>query len=392
MIWARSLYPCCGNFALRKPNDAGAMAVVFGLLLLLIVEQVAGTAAGGGILKLNHRYSGIEGSSLKSGGRGMSQQYFQRLLEHDQARHGRFLTSAVDFPLGGTFDPSVAGLYYTEVGLGTPSKQYVVQVDTGSDVLWVNCQPCVGCPTKSDLGVPLSFYDPHTSSSQSLQCSDPLCAVGKSVNEASCTSENTCAYSFEYGDGSTAEGYYIRDAFQYEQLDGSNSRSNATTEVVFGCSFNQSGQLSSSSQAVDGIMGFGQLDLSVPSQLAAQGKAPHKFAHCLNGEQSGGGILVIGDVVVADMQFTPLVPNASHYNVNLLGISVNSANLSIDPAEFASADSSGAIFDSGTTLAYLPQRAYDTFVRAIVESSTSQPVPYQQETCFIVTGRFVAEP
>ncbi|KAJ7518974.1 hypothetical protein O6H91_20G017600 [Diphasiastrum complanatum] len=310
MIWARSLYPCCGNFALRKPNDAGAMAVVFGLLLLLIVEQVAGTAAGGGILKLNHRYSGIEGSSLKSGGRGMSQQYFQRLLEHDQARHGRFLTSAVDFPLGGTFDPSVAGLYYTEVGLGTPSKQYVVQVDTGSDVLWVNCQPCVGCPTKSDLGVPLSFYDPHTSSSQSLQCSDPLCAVGKSVNEASCTSENTCAYSFEYGDGSTAEGYYIRDAFQYEQLDGSNSRSNATTEVVFGCSFNQSGQLSSSSQAVDGIMGFGQLDLSVPSQLAAQGKAPHKFAHCLNGEQSGGGILVIGDVVVADMQFTPLVPNA----------------------------------------------------------------------------------
>lgn len=44
-------------------------------------------------------------------------------------------------------------LYFTKVGLGTPTDEYYVQVDTGSDLLWVNCAGCSRCPTKSDLGV-----------------------------------------------------------------------------------------------------------------------------------------------------------------------------------------------------------------------------------------------
>jgi hypothetical protein len=45
-------------------------------------------------------------------------------------------------------------LYYTQIRIGSPAKGYYVQVDTGSDVLWVNCIRCDGCPTKGDLGVP----------------------------------------------------------------------------------------------------------------------------------------------------------------------------------------------------------------------------------------------
>jgi hypothetical protein len=44
-------------------------------------------------------------------------------------------------------------LYFAKIGLGNPSKDYYVQVDTGSDILWVNCIGCDKCPTKSDLGV-----------------------------------------------------------------------------------------------------------------------------------------------------------------------------------------------------------------------------------------------
>lgn len=44
-------------------------------------------------------------------------------------------------------------LYYAKIGIGTPSKDYYVQVDTGSDIMWVNCKECKECPTRSSLGV-----------------------------------------------------------------------------------------------------------------------------------------------------------------------------------------------------------------------------------------------
>ena len=58
--------------------------------------------------------------------------------------------NVVDFWAG----PGARSLYYTEVKLGTPPKRYYVQVDTGSDILWVNCITCEQCPRKSGLGVP----------------------------------------------------------------------------------------------------------------------------------------------------------------------------------------------------------------------------------------------
>ncbi|KAA8550278.1 hypothetical protein F0562_001962, partial [Nyssa sinensis] len=42
----------------------------------------------------------------------------------------------VDFPVQGTYDPYLVGLYFTRVQLGSPPKEFYVQIDTGSDVLW----------------------------------------------------------------------------------------------------------------------------------------------------------------------------------------------------------------------------------------------------------------
>jgi len=44
-------------------------------------------------------------------------------------------------------------LYFTKVNLGTPPREFYVQIDTGSDVLWVSCASCVGCPQTSGLQV-----------------------------------------------------------------------------------------------------------------------------------------------------------------------------------------------------------------------------------------------
>ncbi|RWW75561.1 hypothetical protein BHE74_00016408 [Ensete ventricosum] len=74
------------------------------------------------------------------------------------------------------------------------------------------------------------------------------------------------------------------------------------------CGAQQSGDLGSSNEALDGILGFGQSNSSMISQLAASGTARKIFAHCLD-TINGGGIFVIGHVVQPKVKTTPLVPD-----------------------------------------------------------------------------------
>lgn len=73
------------------------------------------------------------------------------------------------------------------------------------------------------------------------------------------------------------------------------------------CSNLQTGELTKSDRAIDGIFGFGQQDMSVISQLSSQGVAPRVFSHCLKGDSSGGGILVLGEIVEPNIVYTSLV-------------------------------------------------------------------------------------
>lgn len=51
-------------------------------------------------------------------------------------------------------------LYTTKVKMGNPPKEFNVQIDTGSDILWVNCNTCSNCPKSSGIGVSvLDFHD-----------------------------------------------------------------------------------------------------------------------------------------------------------------------------------------------------------------------------------------
>lgn len=55
------------------------------------------------------------------------------------------------------FSPCNFSIYYTKVKLGSPPREYNVQIDTGSDILWVTCSSCNNCPQISGLGVDLIF-------------------------------------------------------------------------------------------------------------------------------------------------------------------------------------------------------------------------------------------
>lgn len=54
-----------------------------------------------------------------------------------------------------------------------------------------------------------------------------------------------------------------------------------------------------------------------------------------------------------------------HYNLNLQSISVNGQTLPIDQSAFSTSSNKGTIVDTGTTLAYLTEAAYDPLINAV---------------------------
>ncbi|KAG4979912.1 hypothetical protein JHK85_033870 [Glycine max] len=320
------------------------------------------------------------------------------LRARDSLRHRRMLQSTnyvVDFPVKGTFDPSQVGLYYTKVKLGTPPREFYVQIDTGSDVLWVSCGSCNGCPQTSGLQIQLNYFDPRSSSTSSLiSCSDRRCRSGVQTSDATCSSQNNqCTYTFQYGDGSGTSGYYVSDLMHFAGIFEGTLTTNSSASVVFGCSILQTGDLTKSERAVDGIFGFGQQGMSVISQLSLQGIAPRVFSHCLKGDNSGGGVLVLGEIVEPNIVYSPLVQSQyvhllePHYNLNLQSISVNGQIVPIAPAVFATSNNRGTIVDSGTTLAYLAEEAYNPFVNAITAlvPQSVRSVLSRGNQCYLIT-------
>ncbi|XP_057728624.1 aspartic proteinase 36 [Arachis stenosperma] len=358
---------------------AGFVAWVVVFLLGVATAAVGGSPATLSLERAFPTNHGVELSQLRA---------------RDMLRHRRMLQSTnngvIDFQVQGTFDPFQVGLYYTKVQLGSPPVDFYVQIDTGSDVLWVSCTSCNGCPQTSGLQIPLNFFDASRSSTSSMiSCSDQRCNTGVQSSDATCSSQgNQCSYSFQYGDGSGTSGYYVSDLMHFNTIFEGSVSSNSTASVVFGCSTEQSGDLTKSDRAVAGIFGFGQQGLSVISQLSSQGVAPNVFSHCLKGDSSGGGILVLGEIVEPNIVYTSLVASQPHYNLNLQSISVNGQKLQIDSSVFATSSNKGTIVDSGTTLAYLAEEAYDPFVNAITSSipQSVSSVNSKGNQCYLVTG------
>ncbi|KAI3962498.1 hypothetical protein MKW92_033935 [Papaver armeniacum] len=281
------------------------------------------------------------------------------LALHDKNRHGRFL-AAIDIPLGGDGKATGTGLYYTKLSIGSPPSDYFLHVDTGSDILWVNCAQCSPCAKETDIDdLTLKLYDPRSSSTAELvPCSGGYYTEFNKGPISGCVSNGVCAYGLQYGDGSGSVGYFVQDVIGFDQVSGNLQTTTGNSSITFGCGLEQTGNLASSAGALDGLIGFGASSTSMLSQLASSGKVKKKFAHCLDGK-NGGGIFAIGDVVQPTLKTTPLVPNASHYNVNMESVKVGNTVLNIPKQVFEAGSGKGAIIDSGTTLTYLPGAIFD---------------------------------
>ncbi|KVH90946.1 aspartic proteinase-like protein 2 isoform X3 [Cynara cardunculus var. scolymus] len=348
------------------------------IFVVLISVSVAASDDGdfrGAVFGVNSKFSGKERS-------------LSLFKAHDNLRHLQILASGVDLPLGGTGRPDAVGLYYARIGIGTPPKEYYVQVDTGSDIMWINCIQCHECPKRGYHGLELTLYDPEDSFTGNLvTCSQDFCAEINGGAVTGCKANASCLYTETYGDGSYSIGYFVMDVVQYESVSGDLQTKMANGSVIFGCGARQSGNLGSSEDALDGILGFGKANSSIISQLASSGKVKKMFAHCLDGE-NGGGIFAIGHVVQPKVNSTPLIPDQPHYAANVMGIEVGTQFLNLSTNTNGSGDKTRTIIDSGTTLAYLPDAIYNPLVKEIVagQSDLRLRTLHDQYTCFEFSG------
>ncbi|OWM70975.1 hypothetical protein CDL15_Pgr013156 [Punica granatum] len=357
--------------------DSVAPLPFFSLPFFLLALVTAATASvsssvynSTGFFSLKYRFAGQERS-------------LSALKAHDTQRQLRIL-AGVDLPLGGIGRPDAVGLYYAKIGIGTPSKDYYVQVDTGSDLMWVNCIQCKECPKRSSLGIDLTLYNVEDSDSGKLvPCDNQFCLEVNGGSLPDCKANLSCPYIEIYGDGSSTAGYFMQDVVQYARVSGDLETTTANGSVIFGCGARQSGDLSSSNgEALDGILGFGKENASMISQLASSGNVKKMFAHCLDGT-NGGGIFAIGHVVQPKVNTTPLVPNQPHYSVNMTGVQVDFEFLNLTRDVFEG-DSRGTILDSGTTLAYLPEVIYDLLINKIISWQPNLKIHTVRDeyTCF----------
>ncbi|XP_076953290.1 aspartic proteinase 36-like [Bidens hawaiensis] len=284
-------------------------------------------------------------------------------IDHDS--HRRRILSSTDLHIGGSSNPTYVGLYYTKICIGSPPKAYHVQIDTGSDIMWVNCAGCVNCPKTSDLGVPLSLYDPQeSSSSRTVACEEDFCTIELDPSNNRCVLGTPCPYIVKYSDGSSKAGYFVNDIVQLNKISGNLKTTNMTGNIMFGCGARQSGTFGKTRQALDGVLGFAQSNSSMISQLASSEKVKKMFSHCLT--RSKGGIFTIGEVVHPKVNTTPLLPNMAHFSIELKAIQVDKDFVTFPAYMLNNPAKREAIIDSGTTLAYFPQQIYSQLMEMVM--------------------------
>lgn len=221
-----------------------------------------------------------------------------------------------------------------------------------------------------------------------MTCGQEFCATATNGGvPPSCAANSPCQYSITYGDGSSTTGFFVADFLQYDQVSGDGQTNLANASVTFGCGAKIGGALGSSNVALDGILGFGQANSSMLSQLTSAGKVTKIFSHCLD-TVNGGGIFAIGNVVQPKVKTTPLVPGMPHYNVVLKTIDVGGSTLQLPTNIFdIGGGSRGTIIDSGTTLAYLPEVVYKAVLSAVFSNHPDVTLKNVQDfLCFQYSG------
>ncbi|KAK8451275.1 hypothetical protein SEVIR_6G185100v4 [Setaria viridis] len=350
--------------------------------LLCFTVVVVVTAAAGSVdfrAELNHPYAS---SSLSS------EEFIGHAATASKARAARINARLARAALGrgglSSADASITPLgdqsHTLTVGIGTPPQPRTLIVDTGSDLIWTQCA-LFGRRTARQRE---PLYDPRRSSSFAfLPCSSTLCQEGQ-FSDKNCT-RNRCLYDDVYG-SAEAGGVLASEAFTF------GARSKVSLPLGFGCGALLAGTLVGAS----GLMGLSPGTMSLVSQLSVP-----RFSYCLTPfAESKTSPMMFGAMAnlekyktTGPIQTTSILRNpameTAYYYVPLVGLSLGTKKLRVPAAslEIKPDGTGGTIVDSGSTLAYLPEKVFKVVKKAVLETVRLPVVNGtmgEYELCFVL--------
>ncbi|KAJ3692275.1 hypothetical protein LUZ60_012625 [Juncus effusus] len=267
-----------------------------------------------------------------------------------------------------------SGEYIMDVFIGTPPRHFSLILDTGSDLNWIQCAPCIDCFEQSG-----PVYNPAQSSSyKNVSCKDPRCALVAAPEPGrTCqSSDQPCPYFYWYGDRSNTTGDLALETFTVNLT--AHGDSHRVEELIFGCGHWNRGLF----HGAAGLLGLGRGSLSFASQL--RDLYGHGFSYCLvdrNSDLNVSSKLIFGQspelVSHPQLNYTSFIsggdnnPADTFYYVKIKSIIVGGERLEIpvETWEISNDGSGGTIIDSGTTLSYFSDQAYkiirDAFVKKV---------------------------
>ncbi|XP_074313857.1 aspartyl protease family protein 2-like [Silene latifolia] len=247
-------------------------------------------------------------------------------------------------------------LYFVEIGLGQfhdqPFHTNYLALDTGSDVVWTQCEGCSRCFQQNTPLFPRSrsqTYQPFPCRQCQGQCY-----------------QDHCTKTIGYGDGAAMSGIWATETFTFISQETVNGLS-------FACAIDITDfkPANSRNNMVTGILGMSKGRDSLIKQLGD--RAGNKFSFCLQQRntrvQSSPMFLSFGDYITspAIMSTTPILGRRGFYYVGLNGVSIGGMNLNIPPQYLTlrSDYTGGTIFDTGATTSRFVPGAFEMIKDAI---------------------------
>ncbi|KAF5733997.1 Eukaryotic aspartyl protease family protein putative isoform 1 [Tripterygium wilfordii] len=261
-------------------------------------------------------------------------------------------------PISGNVFPD--GLYFTYMHVGSPPRPYFLDIDTGSDLTWIQCDaPCTSCAKG-----PNALYKP--TKRNIVPYKDALC-LQLNENGRYCGTCQQCDYEIEYADHSSSMGVLARDEVHLKIANGSSTK----LDAVFGCAYDQQGQLLNTLSKTDGILGLSRAKVSLPSQFASRGIIKNVVGHCLTTDAAGGGYMFLGDDFVPQwgMAWVPMLnsPSMDLYHSEIVKLHYGNSLLSLGGQD---SRVGRIVFDSGSSYTYFTKQAYSELVASLKDITT----------------------
>ncbi|XP_047306604.1 aspartic proteinase CDR1-like [Impatiens glandulifera] len=265
----------------------------------------------------------------------------------------------------------VPSAYLMEIYIGTPPFKQMMELDTGSDMSWTQCHPCVNC---FDQNQPIFSSNQSSSYDQVLKCYSSDCF--KLGRHRDCTRTNEkCKYRIIYSNKDSSKGELAKETYTV----GGTSIQN----ILHGCGHNNIGEFEAESS---GMIGLGDSPISFFGQI--RNSIGGMFSYCLVPEfgsnrnarsriSFGNNEIVFG----RGMMSTTLFRRNAYYFLKLESISVGRYRR-IQMITQSITQPGNILIDAGTTLNYLPLVVLENLKDALIQEIGKRPLNVPDDFCY----------